>query len=820
MTLSRTVRLIVLGLLVATLSSIVYKRGFGWRLGASPARLESPYSTEEAWIVGEIVRDITEMSSYPSAPSPTLTSAPAGSAEGVYSVSFGTNVPPLELDLRMDVWNPAAFAGIARAALGSTSTAAAPTGSAAVSPIHPVLLDLTPASLVDANKTISRALATSMRNASAHEAAALTLGAFALRESAARSNDIRWAMNRMTAHLAIATALGGSAPPAVDARLADALLDVFANHQRRALEIIDRLRTDVHSNAVDAWTRGLRLRITQDWRTILHPANATLLEKREYFRARRATIPNTRGGVELETLHVEPGADWLRIMESYAVGVEDGWLLTNALKWERAEYEGVFQRMHGRAIGSDVIAALNMPATRLIGDEGPQVLPWGAWAEFAERHLATYMGRTDAFYRHSQGSDRRADSAKREMTRELGQLWMFPAATIWWTKGPRGGEADLTYINEAIDEVVVAPERVTATAWAFLETGAHFEPVRRGMPPARAWFMRPSPRAAYDAASRVKDSGHDRNLPDIVAMIEDAPYDYALAGEYLTTRFGTRWPYEEIQRVHNLRREYDTRVIRLQLGHVTDEAERLSLLRKSCALSAPDCASLAGELVKRHVDDEAAVSYQRAFADPSLDAVALSNWSGWLVSYYFRKHRIEDALQLAEVSAETGALQGLVTQAYLFERLGRSKDAERIYREASDHYSNPSQLLGFYYRVVKVRKQLEFEPAWNKELGAVFPNGLVSLPTDEAKPEHGVVVMKDSAFSRRAGLQAGDIIVGLEGWRVENLTQYRAVNAFYEQDEMTLTAWRGKLSPIQMTAPNRQMEIEFRTYPIEGWSEK
>ena len=591
------------GLLVATLSSIVYQRGFGWRLGAAPARLESPYSTEEAWIVGEIVRDITEMSAYPADPSPTLTSATAGAAEGVYSVSFGTNVPPLELDLRTDVWSPVAFAGIARAALGSASTAAAPTGNREVSPSHPALLDLTPASLVDANKTISRALATSTRNASVHEAAALTIGAFALRESAARSADTRWAMNRMTAHLAMATALRGSAPPGIDGRLAEAVLEMFANHQRQALEMIDRLKVDTRSNAVDTWTRVLRLRITQDWRTILHPASATLLEKREYFRARRATIPSTRGAVELDTLHVEPGAEWARIMESYADSVEDGSLLTNALNFERAEYEDVFRRMHDRAIGSDVIAALNTPATRLIGDEGPQALPWGAWAEFAQRHLAMYMERTDAFHRHGQGSERRADSAKLEMTRELGQLSMFPAASIWWIKGARGGAADLTYINEAIDEVVVAPERVTAPAWALLETSAQVAQVRRGMPPARAWFMRPSPRAAYDAASRVRDSGHVRNLADIVAMIEDAPFDYALAGEYLTMRFGNTWPYEEILRVYNPRREYDARVIRLQLNQVTDNAERLSLLRRSCAVSAQDCPSLDGDLRTYPIED-------------------------------------------------------------------------------------------------------------------------------------------------------------------------------------------------------------------------
>ena len=78
---------------------------------------------------------------------------------------------------------------------------------------------------------------------------------------------------------------------------------------------------------------------------------------------------------------------------------------------------------------------------------------------------------------------------------------------------------------------------------------------------------------------------------------------------------------------------------------------------------------------------------------------------------------------------------------------------------------------------------------------------------------------KDSDFSRRAGLQAGDIIVGLDGRRVENLPQYYAVNSFPETEQMKLTVWRGVRFEVTVTAPNRLMGIEFRTYPIQGSSD-
>jgi hypothetical protein len=545
---------------------------------------------------------------------------------------------------------------------------------------------------------------------------------------------------------------------------------------------------------------------------------ATLIEKNEFFRARRATARSVRGSVELSRLGEEPDANWGRVMQASSNGVEDGGLLKDALDWEIDEYRDVYQRLHGTHLGRNESDALNMPAGRLIGPDGPEVLPWGAWAEFAQRHLAMFVGRSDAFYRHMIGSEGAADQEKRRLQHELGALWMFPSATVWWTKGPRGAEADLRYINDAIDEAVARPQRLTAMAWSFIETGAKFEPVRRGMPPARGWFMRPQPRAMYDAASRVKDSGHSMSLADLTAMMRDAPYDHLLAAEYLTRKYGDKPPYDEILMVAGARKDYDLRVLRLARQHVSDDAAKLLLLRRSCEVSSAECIALAAEHASKNRDDDAAAGYERAFADPSLDAVTMSNASGWLVSHYYRHRKLKPALQLAEQSARTGSFQGLVTLAYLYERLERWDDAEEVYRKAATRYNNPSQLLGFYYRAVHLHKQTGLEPAWQQELTRVFPHGLTAVAGD-APPKSGVVIAKDNDFVRKAGLQAGDVIIGLEGWRVDDYRQYSAVNAFFEHDVVKLTAWRGRPFDVTLRTPNRLMGVELRTYPIEGWGE-
>jgi tetratricopeptide (TPR) repeat protein len=245
----------------------------------------------------------------------------------------------------------------------------------------------------------------------------------------------------------------------------------------------------------------------------------------------------------------------------------------------------------------------------------------------------------------------------------------------------------------------------------------------------------------------------------------------------------------------------------------------MRLAKTACDLSAVECIALGSELANADRASEAATAYERAFADPSLDAVALSNSSGWLVGYYYRHGRTAAALALAERSASTAAWQGTVTAALLYERLGRVEEAETAYRSAASGYDDPAQLIGFYYRAVVVRKQMQFEPAWKASLARVFPNGLVPVIADETKPARGVVVTKDNARSRKAGLQADDIIVGLEGWRVDNLQQYNAINAFFEREQMQMTAWRGHLFPITATNANRLFGIELRSYPIQGWRE-
>jgi tetratricopeptide (TPR) repeat protein len=830
----RVARLLVLGVLVLGLGAIVYRQGFGWQLGGAPASLDTAWQTEEAWIAGEIVRDITEMSAYaadrtarPDVPQPEALGG------GRYKVSqVATLKSPLDVNLADGPWSPEQFVVLARAALDASAAKGAPGAAAETGNHHPALTGMTPERIVRAGQSVSAALATNMRDAHAHDSAALVLGAFALRESAALFSDVRWTLNRMTSHLAMAAALRGADEPAsIDGALAEVVLNVLTRHQTRALDQLARLGARAPSASLDAWRRALQVRVTQDWRTITLSPSTTALEELEYLRARRQTVPGQRGIVEAETLQVGR-ADALRIVGAEGFGVEDGHVIAQeGLDHEREEAAQVFQLMHDRAlfdnpnghvrIEGGAATQLNARATRAIAKSGPDVLPWGAWAECSQRHIAMLIGTVDRFYRHKYGDERTANGVRQVLDQELSGLTLYPVATSMRTKGVNGGDADLTHINEAIALATDAPELITARLWAWLERGSRYEAVRRAMPTAAKWFIPSSAHMTYDAALRVQHVGQvTPGVPLLSALLAEAPFDYWTAAEYLKL---TPALDSDVKRVLGPRLEYDLRAIRVAINHTKDDEAALALHAHGCELAVADCARYARALVNMNRADEAARQYERTFADPSFDRVSFSNQAGWLVTYYYERKKIERALELAEEAADVGAAEGLTTAGYLYERLGRAEEAEEMYEQSARRYDDPSQLLGFYYRALHERKQTDFERGWKRWLPTMFPDGLqpaaATVPS-APQPTRGVTVVKDSHQLRKAGLQAGDLIVGLDGWRVDNLKQFRAINAFSERADRKLTVWRGRVSEV--TLPWRSWwgtGVELRTYPIQGWAE-
>ncbi|MGH9218617.1 MAG: hypothetical protein ACRD1W_04915, partial [Vicinamibacterales bacterium] len=292
-------RLIILLALVGVFAWTLYTRGIVGRFGGSAATLATEYKTEHEWAIREIALDIEEMAAFADHRSPG----------------------PLPQALPAVPWEPDTFLPMAEGLFGDISRASIDND---VVEVYPALTALDVPTLIESSKIVSQQLAANMRDAHTHESAALVIGAFALREAADLFTDVRWSLNRMTAHLAVAKALRGSDPRSPDGELANVILLALANHQARALKELGRLGTAAPPEPLNAWIRALHIRITQDWRPLSEPAGASRLEKLEFFRARRATVRRQRAMPVVEMLAEPVAADFARIAQDSVVGVEDG----------------------------------------------------------------------------------------------------------------------------------------------------------------------------------------------------------------------------------------------------------------------------------------------------------------------------------------------------------------------------------------------------------------------------------------------------------------------------------------------------------------
>jgi hypothetical protein len=772
--------------------------GFAWTvinrnpLGYAPlASIQTPYQTEYEWAIRETTIDIERMAAFAQKRQPRSISKPV------------SDIP----------WDVDRFIPYAAEAFGDGNSAADFQFD-----LYPSLTALTVDALVNAGNTVSHALEANMRDPRAHESAALVIGAFALRDAADQFTDVRWALNRMTAHLAVARMLRRDSGLSPDGAIAGVLFSTLSNQQARAIAELAALGTGTPPQPMNAWARALRIRVNQDWRILDQPGEATHLEKLEYFRARRSNVRSRRAAEDLQTIRTGIDADLARLAQDQQVGVEDGSIFVMpALEFELSEADQVYRLMHGRSMPADLAVALNHRASYLVADT-PVVLPWGAWAEFFQRHIAMNIGMVESRHRYLLGDPKSADEAKAGMYRRLGKLTMFPLGTLRWTKGNNATEADMTYVADVVSLCETAPELITQRAWVFFERGSHAESVPALMPKASSWFATATARVPYEAGVRNAE-GIRARAEDLDALIAAAPADRVLLISAIDG--AARGP--AVDRANGLlaqRHAFDAGAINASLKKITDESARADLQQQACAISSTDCIHLGATLVLLKRDDEAVRAYERGFSDPTIDSLELAAGAGWLVEHYRKTGRIDEAKKLAEQAAATGSAAGFDVRGNLYEHLGEFDQAEQDFINNATAYNDREHLLGFYYRRVEVAHDERYRQKWTKWLAETFPNGLQPEPTAiVGKPTVGVYVNGDSERSRKAGIRAGDIIVGLEGFRVDNVEQYRAINHFFEHERVKLTLWRGSLIKIDADAPNRLFGTDIATYPLKGWIE-
>jgi len=695
---------------------------------------------------------------------------------------------------------------------------AAPAQTAPAPPIAARLLDADAAALARESDRLGALLGSRMLDAALHEDAALLLVAFSLRESADRLSDDRPQLLRILAHLSVAAALRGERP----AGFAGAAASIYVDHLGGRGGDVERALSPLAANASGseaAWVRVLATRADEDWRRM--PSPTTFVERREAFRARLRAAGSSRVVAGLLAVPHED-ADWGRIVRQDLLRVDDGDLATEGLARERAEIASVWRVAHAGADLPDPVAALDGDRIGAITPDGPRPLSWGLWSRFFERHLVAFAARVDTYYRHSLAASDAAERLGAEIDAQLSGLDLHAAATTLRTRGVANRDADLRRIDAAIRVTLRRPEIVPAAAWGWLEYAQQYEPIARGMPASAAWFAKSAPRVAgFDLSRRLASVSHKLNEAELEALWRETPADYAVANLNLERRFAGKPTAAHVGTLFGRRLAYDLRARRHLAALTVSPAERVPIEEGSCAIDVESCFALARTLVEAGREVDAAKEYERTIAAGGIGEVVIAHHAGWLIDYWRRTGRVDRALRLADRAADAGSSRGVSARAWLLECLNQLDEAETDYAFLAERYGEVYQPVGFYYRMARVRKLPEYEARLQAALPAVFPRGLQPLGPDDARraPAAAVQVTRDSPLSRRQGIQAGDQIVGLDGWRVETLEQYQTVRAFSTDERMRLVLWRGVRLDVDARAERRWFDMDLRTFPIRGWAE-
>jgi len=317
-----------------------------------------------------------------------------------------------------------------------------------------------------------------------------------------------------------------------------------------------------------------------------------------------------------------------------------------------------------------------------------------------------------------------------------------------------------------------------------------------GLPPGTAYRFQT--RVEYIPEVRLASPAEAQRYYDL------APWQYSVAKHLYQVRSGGRPDAAVFKEVLGRFLEYNHRAMQDYAALVKDNpAEYIAVLRHLAEQNPGHYLELGKYLANRHMDKEAVEAYENAIKFQA-DAVWVSNNCEWLVDYYADHGNVARATEIAKFAAEVYSRTGLETMAFLMERLNKLPEAEDHFQKLAERYNDGRPLSSFYSR-----QSL-------KAIGApAFPAGSrdVSLGDFQGAPKSGVLVQEAGEALRESGVKSSEIIVALDGKRVDSFEDFLSIRALSESDGMDVIVFgEGKYRAVHAETPGRRFNLKFVTY--------
>jgi hypothetical protein len=349
------------------------------------------------------------------------------------TISFETNRPGLRAALQVNgpIWSPKIYAGLATMlATNAGLNVGGPREQNDDLALLSALADSTAITIEIENQKLSKALEREFTNPFFHEEAAVLLGAFALRDHAGDFSDIRLPLCRMTAHLCMAQLVSGQRAPSMTGRMADAMLFTLMNNEVSGLEKLDQL--DSRDPVIMKWVRTLRAYNTKDYRQITNSAATSPIENIARFNAFARFVDVSAGWNRL-TENEKKIPDYVRIAETRDFSVETGHeLLDVSLPLEVKECMAIYEKCHAQQLApAGMIRELNVAPERCFttatdGSIRVDVIGWGQWASFFQRHVCLAMVQDFDFMERKWGVHDEAARYAAAFDKTFGGLRLYP----------------------------------------------------------------------------------------------------------------------------------------------------------------------------------------------------------------------------------------------------------------------------------------------------------------------------------------------------------------------------------------------------------
>jgi tetratricopeptide (TPR) repeat protein len=439
---------------------------------------------------------------------------------------------------------------------------------------------------------------------------------------------------------------------------------------------------------------------------------------------------------------------------------------------------------------------------------------WGTWASRFQASVLEAVHESFEFQVSMLDDKDGAREYLDAMTKEYSELAQFPILRLRLSKQME--KPDPRVSADAARFAQAHPERVSDDNLVCMGSAGECGAVYRSVPSYRDWLTVLVPFGTlYNADGRCWQMPEAKKLTraEIEEWRKVNPYDPWLMVWSLRMIPGP-WKPEHIDQAFGNLKDFGGTFYAgwMTKAYPNATPEQVSLLQNLAEGDPSYYFNLGQRLIalKRYEDAERAYLKGRELSG---DAVRVANNMRWLVLHLERTGRHMLAETIAEESANVYSSGGLRTMAMLREAQGRLKDAEAWLKRDSERYEQDEELHAFYHRNAKVEPR--YESRADALIAKHFPRGLVKVDSAQEKnpPRMGVTLPKATPEMTRAGIEQRAIVVAVDGFRVENTTQFHFIRAMTPDGPVALVVYQKAAYETRiLTLVNRYFGLPLEDY--------